>query len=305
MRFIDPSVEIITEPDLYKRIEIAARTCYKSEDKTTDGSAEKMVRFLLKRGHMSPLEHSNIVLECASRLDFDRVVEMITEYETSAGIPSYLRRDFETDYISGNYRAWLNFFDYYQYTNVFYNLLKDRPEFAPVMPPNEDPCLIVPNVSFGDPFDPSLPDRHRIITARFTCDRGVSHELVRHRCLSHSQTSTRYVRYDAGNMEFINPWWFGGSHPVIERVVTDAADDVEKYYVSMMKDFACAPQQARCVLPNMLKTEVVSTGTVEQWKRFVLPLRLSSAAHPDIRRVMELFCDALGWNPDDFRKRGE
>ena len=301
MNFVEPKVEIITETDLYKRIEIGARVCYKSEDKTTDGSAEKMVKALIRRGHMSPLEHSNIVMSAPLRADYEYMNVLIDLYERGTGLPSYLRRDNETAFISGNYRAWLNFFGHFKDAGLFYGILKDAPEFASVMPTDDNHTF--PDVAFINPYNPYLPDRHSIITARFTCDRGVTHELVRSRCLSFSQESTRYVTYGDNNFAFIQPHWWKDSTDMesAENVVESAAFEAKRVYMTLLNEYGFKPQDARAVLPNMLKTEIVTTGTVEQWKKYVLPLRLSKAAHPDIRRLMELFCSALGWDPEEFR----
>lgn len=130
---------------------------------------------------------------------------------------------------------------------------------------------------------------HVSIGARIICDRGVSHELVRHRTgIAFSQESTRYVRYDKDNMEFIEPWWWHDH--TFDRLQFDifegACIDAESRYLSML---ACgaAPQAARAVLTNALKTEVVATANLREW-RHIFKLRRSMAAHPDMRRVMDM-----------------
>ena len=130
---------------------------------------------------------------------------------------------------------------------------------------------------------------HVSICVRIVCDRGVSHELVRHRTgIAFSQESTRYVRYDKADMEFIEPWWWSAcADGDIERSIFEGAcHDAESRYLAML---ACgaAPQAARAVLPNALKTEVVVTANLREW-RHVFRLRLDRAAHPDMRRVMGL-----------------
>ena len=128
---------------------------------------------------------------------------------------------------------------------------------------------------------------HVGFTIRFICDRGVSHELVRHRLCSFSQESTRYVRYD-GEMEFIEPWWFEnyveGSGP--RKVFRASCKDAENAYREMI-EMEFAPQAARAVLPNSLKTEIVVTANIREW-RHVFSLRCDSAAHPDMIRIMSM-----------------
>lgn len=300
MKFIKPSVEIITEPDLFKRIEIGARCCYKSESKITDESAQKMIPALIKRGHESPLEHSNIIVVCDSVASVDMKVAINT-YRNSVGKPNVFRQSIDPElgllcYVwSGNLRAWRDLCRYNTDSALLYSLFHNYPGFEDI---ELTSGYVNGKAAFCNEYE---SDRHSIITARFICDRGVSHELVRHRCLSFSQESTRYCRYEDGLM-FIEPWWWPQeqetSDTALVRMACQAAEDA---YCSMINS-GCSPQKARCVLPNMLKTEVVATGTVEQWKTLVLPLRLSKAAHPDIRRLMELFCQQLGWDPDEFRK---
>ena len=300
MKFIKPSVEIITESDLFKRIEIAARTCYKSESKRTDESAQKMIPTLIKRGHESPLEHSNIVVKCDNNVA-EILYDRIKLYTLATGLPHFIEASnpmFGTYLLSGNLRAWRSIVKYFRGNGLLAQMFCGRRGFEDIEMATSD--MDYGKFEFVDPYDLNLPDCNRIITARFICDRGVSHELVRHRCLSFSQESTRYVNYQEG-LVLIEPWWWPEQETSDTQFIRASCQAAEDAYCSLIASGA-SPQKARCVLPNMLKTEVVATGTVEQWKKLVLPLRLSKAAHPDIRRLMELFCKQLGWNPDDFRK---
>lgn len=304
MELIKPSVEIITEPDLFKRIELAARTCYKSEDKIAPGSDMKLFKRLVTSGHESTLEHSNIVVVC----DVFACMQLRTaldDYENAVGLPAYIRRDTMHDGVfSGNLRAWRSLckvcFNYPVLRYLFYL----HPAFEDLHIEDYQPDASLKEAGFAAVIaepDPAFGDRHNIITARFICDRGVSHELVRHRCLSFSQESTRYVNYKDG-AQFIEPWWL--SEPIDDadfcESINKAAFDVgcnvsETFYKAMMVKGDATPQKARAVLNNALKTEVVATGTVEMWKKLVLPLRLAQGAHPDIRRLMTLFCEQMNW----------
>lgn len=300
MKFIKPSVEIITEPDLFKRIEIGARNCYQSFDKCGPGSDIDIFKKLVARGHESALEHSNIVVVCDSVASVDMKVAINT-YRNSVGKPNVFRQSVDPElgllcYVwSGNLRAWRDLCRYNTDSALLYNLFHNHPGFEDIELTSGQ---AVGKAAFCDKYE---SDRHSIITAKFVCDRAIQNELVRHRVLSFSVTSTRYVNYKDG-LTFIEPWWWPQeqetSDTALVRMACQAAEDA---YCSMINS-GCSPQKARCVLPNMLKTEVVATGTVEQWKTMVLPLRLSKAAHPDIRRLMELFCQQLGWDPDEFRK---
>ena len=135
---------------------------------------------------------------------------------------------------------------------------------------------------------------HVSLTVRFVCDRGVSHEIVRHRLASYSQESTRYCNYSngkfGGEITVIEPLFFApGSRPY-ERW-KEACSDAEDAYFDLL-EMGATPQEARSVLPNSLKTEVVMTANLREWRHFC-KLRCSPAAHPDMRRVAKLLCKKL------------
>ena len=127
---------------------------------------------------------------------------------------------------------------------------------------------------------------HCNISLKFVCDRGVSHEIVRHRLASYCQESTRYCNYSKGD--------FGGEITVIKPLYLipdtaaynaweDACKFAEFTYFKLL-DWGCTPQEARAVLPNSLKTEVVMTTNLREWRHF-FRLRCSAAAHPQMREV--------------------
>lgn len=123
---------------------------------------------------------------------------------------------------------------------------------------------------------------HANATVRFVTNRGVTHELVRHRLAAYSQESTRYVRY-TGDMEFIRPVWI--TENTQQALIWDTAmRTAEAYYLKLL-DMGWQPQQAREVLPNSLKTEIVVTANLREW-RHIFRMRTSSAAHPQMRALM-------------------
>lgn len=128
---------------------------------------------------------------------------------------------------------------------------------------------------------------HGAITVRFIVDRGVSHELVRHRMASFSQESTRYCNYSkdkhGSEVVFVEPL-FWADNPVMRPVWVVACEAAEKYYLMLLK-MGATPQEARSVLPNSLKTEVVMTANPREW-RHVFRMRCDKAAHPQMREVM-------------------
>lgn len=126
---------------------------------------------------------------------------------------------------------------------------------------------------------------HVNASVRFITNRGVSHELVRHRLCSYSQESTRYITYDS-EMQFIEPVWWNEKDYSNERknIWLNAMDGAEKSYLQAISS-GDKPEQAREVLPHSLKTELVMTANLREW-RHVFELRCTNFAHPQIRALM-------------------
>jgi len=137
---------------------------------------------------------------------------------------------------------------------------------------------------------------HVSASVRFTTDRGVTHELVRHRLCAFSQESTRYCNYGNGHVKLIRPVWCSSDVLGQHGAVPDSPTDPERIWLAQM---LCAeasyktllkqgwrPEQARAVLPNSLKTEIVVTANLREWAH-ILQLRCSRAAHPQIRELMK------------------
>lgn len=186
MKIIKPSYEIMTPINreaILKNIELAGRTCYKSEDKITEDSASKFVRMLVKNGHEAMIEH-------------------------------------------------------------------------------------------------------QAITVKFVCDRGVSHEIVRHRIASFAQESTRYCNYSndkfGSEITVIKPFFFDEDSEEY-KVWWACCATAEVDYLRLLR-LGRSPQEARSVLPNSLKTEIVVTMNVREWRHF-FKLRCASTAHPQMREL--------------------
>ena len=186
MKIIKPSYEIMTPINreaILKNIELAGRTCYKSEDKITEDSASKFVRMLVKNGHEAMIEH-------------------------------------------------------------------------------------------------------QAITVKFVCDRGVSHEIVRHRIASFAQESTRYCNYSndkfGSEITVIEPFFFDKDSEEY-KVWWACCATAEVDYLRLLR-LGRSPQEARSVLPNSMKTEIVVTMNVREWRHF-FKLRCASTAHPQMREL--------------------
>lgn len=137
---------------------------------------------------------------------------------------------------------------------------------------------------------------HFSFSVRFICDRGVTHEMVRHRIASYSQESTRYCNYSKGD--------FDGQITVIEPLYLEPGTEkyeawkqgcqqAENNYFTLL-NLGCTAQEARGLLPNSLKTEIVMTANVREWRHF-LKSRTSKAAHPQIKEIADMLLEQLNF----------
>lgn len=278
MKLIKPSFEILDQQPglegIYKQIELAGRTCYKSEDKITEDSAKGFVERMVKSGHGAMLEHGTVYLF----IPFSPLNE--------------------------------NYTTCHKYGDNKYSVVKIRNEHFLI---EKNGCYITTNYrvlvenNWLDDlkFACDLTEWHeRRVTVKFTCDRGVTHEFVRHRVFSFAQESTRYCNYSKdkfGNeLTFIiPPWcnisdnpsneeekkiWMGEKGYFEERFMMHCLI-AENHYNELI-ELQYKPQQARAVLPNAIKAELVMTGFVSDWKHFFF-LRDAVSAHPQARELAE------------------
>ena len=142
---------------------------------------------------------------------------------------------------------------------------------------------------------------HASVTVRFICDRGVSHEIVRHRLASYCQESTRYCNYSKDQFDseisVIKPCFLQEGTKAWEQWKKAIATAEEAYF--SLLDIGCLPQEARSVLPNSLKTEVVMTANMREWRHF-FRLRTAPGAHPQMREVANMALHLLKKNYPSF-----
>lgn len=135
---------------------------------------------------------------------------------------------------------------------------------------------------------------HGVITVRFVCDRGISHEIVRHRLASYCQESTRYCNYSADKFDneitVVSPTYLA-SDSMAYLAWKIACQRAESAYFNLLK-LGCKPEEARAVLPTSLKTELIMTANIREW-RYFCKLRSSPAAHPSMRSLVNLFISLL------------
>lgn len=313
MRLIDPSYEIISQEEgllgVYKQIEKAARTAYKSEDKIAEGSAQRMVESLCKLNHGAALEHGTIYL--------------MIPYSVSA-----------TDYLSKKERMDLNkillFFQSDKYSRVREVTVEKDVLYNYYITTNA-------RVIFENHLEEALQYmceptefHEKRITVKFITSIGIVREILRHRHFSFLNESTRYCNYSkdkfGSELTFIIPEWIykvqaeladycdpltkesrawlmkkhGGDlieHLIcIDRSVTTwwdtmiKAEDDYIYLTTTDEGYKLKPEEARGILPLDLKSELIVTGFVSDWIHF-FRLRSYIAAtgkpHPDIQKLAD------------------
>lgn len=281
MKLCKSSFEIWEQPagldGVYKQIEKAGRVCYKSEDKITEDSAKPFVDRMVKSGHGAMLEHGTVYLKVPNNV-VDKGFQFGTNWSTLCLNP-YTRYNSDGEY-------------YYYTTN--YRVIIEH-DLQGVL---EYLC------------EPTEYHEKRVCV-HFVCDRGILAEFTRHRVFSFSAESTRYCNYSKnkfGNeLTFIIPNWVNTHCPNKEQEGPSVPDmewssamlNAEASYRILLK-MGWTPQQARAVLPNSLKTELVMTGFVSDWKHFFrLRSRIAETGKPH-PQAQEL-ADPL---MDEFVKRG-
>lgn len=305
MEIIDQSHEIIDRNmDTLRLIELCGRTCYKSEDKITDDSAAKFVEMLVKRGHWAMVEHATacfdihhgtaIHLNCAN----NKFIELSSDHSGEAYIAS------------ANLTAWAQYFEIHSFSgrdtvSGIYRILQSM--FPIVFPERKINHVLADYFEARPLNDANLlyysEYKHIYRTVKFITNRGVTHELVRHRPPSFAQESTRYVNYGGNIMQFIKPvWWNENRYPI--AIITPptnlmfSQEDLNTPEFIFMRScansataykellhFGWRPEQAREILPNALKTEIVVTANLIEWKH-IFKLRCAKTAHPQIRELM-------------------
>ena len=287
MQLVKPSIEHVdVTSDPLRAIEAAGRTCYKSEDKATEDSAEKFVKMLIERGHHAMIEHGNFILS----VDGDLYEEILKIEDRQ-----YIRMSCDVRgngcLISGNPRALRDFC-----------LRPDVPSkiqrAIAIVVSQTTPILFDDTVRYTDHLtleDEQTVDqvelfgsvshlsrseklKHQVASYRIVCNRGFTHEQVRHRPFSYAQESTRYCNYKGGVTFIIPPWMKQETQEVVSFLDGKYINPItvawvnsllhsESMYLDLIKR-GWSPQQARGVLPIDLKTEIVVTGNLQQWMTF-------------------------------------
>ena len=295
MNIIKPSFMIEERDELrggLAIIERAARTCYKTEDRITDGSAERIVRMLIQRRHEAMLEHGDYIFLLEDYKILDNIVYSLRRLmEDGENVPllTWTNID-ERPIISGNIRAWRELLASHCGAAYYFTGAIDPIYTADLIPEEEretDPRI--KQIRYADLQGIKEKRVHLRQTVRFIVDRGVTHEFVRHRVMSFAQESTRYCDYSNGKQ--------GDGITVIEPpFLTKHTEPYDLWKRQCMsadtayiheKRLGLKPEQARTVLPQSTKAELVMTGTLRQWDHFfdMRARQTTGAAHPQAAEV--------------------
>lgn len=299
MKIINAQASVLVENDPIKKIEKCGRICYKSEDKITEDSAEKFVANIIKRGHEAVLEHASFIFQVSYNV-YEDLRDKVRFVENRYPVKMYLRFTDSNGYIvSGNVRAWRDFFFFAGVPPYMNDFIEAKPilfpEFKSDFPFNlKGGKWSIIQISADELVSTYQRLVHEDVSVKFICDRGVTHEIVRHRPASFCQESTRYCNYSngkfGGEITVIKPCFFKeNSTRYLNWFV--ACESAETAYNAILKDGG-TPQEARDVLPNSLKTELIMTAPLMEWCHF-FNLRMSSAAHPQMQEVASYAYDAM------------
>ena len=299
MKIINSQASVLVENDPIKKIEKCGRVCYKSEDKITEDSAEKFVANIIKRGHEAVLEHASFIFQVSYNV-YEDLIEKVMFVEEHYPVKMYLRfTDSEGYIVSGNVRAWRDFFCFAGVPPYMNDFVEANPILFPEFK-SDTPFSFkggkwnIRQISANELVSTYQRLVHEDVSVKFICDRGISHEIVRHRPASFCQESTRYCNYSkdgfGGEITVIKPMSFDCSDSSY-RIWKRSCENAETAYFDLLNE-GCTPQEARSVLPNSLKTEVVMTADMREWRHFIR-LRCAPAAHPDMRVVARLLYDLL------------
>lgn len=324
MKIVNPGVEImrtgleVTNMTPEQFIERVGRTCYKSEDRITDDSAAKFVANLIEHGHEAMIEHWNLIFKTNSgtyddfKSDWNLLIEG-SNIPLTERLRPYLRFtdcDFDDGNIryivSGNMRAWRDYAKacvtgFGLIPQYMWGMVRNYPLFFPeyqnYIPEIFTDNLFIPiSVNELNNFERPI---HQDVTMKFICDRGVSHEIVRHRVASFAQESTRYCNYGKDKfgkeITVVRPSWCEEGDARYEAWASGCRFAEQAYF--LLLDKGCTPQEARSVLPNSLKTEIIVTMNLDGWKHF-FDLRCAPSAHPDMREVATMAKDLFEASTD-------
>lgn len=314
---VEPSFELFepcTPSNHMEFLEKCIRTCYKSEEHIKEGSAAALMEKVVNKfGHHSVIEHCNVCMWVPMD-HFSSIAALEALHQASPLFALSTTNVGKTIYISGNLRLWRRAYrDTQESTNpilkdIFSILAEEYPFFFPKGTERTTSVVSIDTNPFTnqDELSENLLSRHTTLTGRFIGSRTMSHQLVRHRLAAYSQESQRYCNYGKKGFQFIVPPTFS------KEVIPDHSfpmSDAEMFCIGVQQaynqylialDRGIPPEDARAILPNATKTEVVATYTLEMWKHVIEHRGHNPKAQWEIRDLClsaeKQINERLGWN---------
>lgn len=309
MKLIDSSAVKVTTSDPIITAEIAGRTCYKSESPYTLASAFKFLSQCYQRGHLTVLEHAvfHFLLDAKEETAFgDRFSFLTTTKDLSLYGYAVMTINLRTILEHKHYFLLKSLMEYYH--SYIQNAFPEECDYALNYCSGNEPirAVVIPDLDCNSVFSEMQStqrnnpedligdccESHFFNTFKVICDRGVSHEFVRHRLFSFCQESTRYCNYSKDKfgkeLTFIRSADFDNMSGYDRAILIDYYLNVEYQYMSLVTT-GMTPEIARQILPNALKTELVITGSHCEWQHF-FDLRMRGTTgkpHPDMKNLAE------------------
>lgn len=304
MKIINSSAEVIPMNDPLMHIEKIGRVCYKSNSDFTQDTALKFFNSLVNSGHHSVLEHATFIFKVTDAMFCDLKIYKHKYLNFTRVQHSSLNSDIcsSSAIVSGNLRAicesgvvglmlalervYPQFSSYFNLdkSSIDYSMELDRPSFK-----------LISREEFinSKPYISEI-NKHLYTTISFITDRGVSHEMVRHRPASYSQESTRYCNYSQdkfGNeLTFIRPATFDEWTHEQQDTYCSSLSIAERHYLELVTLSDLRPQLARGILPTDIKTQIIMTANHEEWEHFfnLRSLGTTGNPHPNMKQVADI-----------------
>ncbi len=292
-RLIEDSIERVESEDFFDKIALVAHNCYQVSAKSHEDNVQ-FVKRLIASGHLAMIEHYRFTVRTTYQNYADLVVKTANPF-IHVDCVSHFDSTKNVYFISFSLRPLIEAkpedrFVYVHLANALppeiFELLDSYREY-----PDEHICSMADMSEVIDQLGSERAKAFIYPTYCLITDRGVTHELVRHRIASYAQESTRYCNYSKDKFDncltFIKPLKYEECKEEYDAYFQQCSDT---YFALLEK--GCSPQEARSVLPNCLKTSIMVTCNLDEWD-VIFNLRTADNAHPDIRRVISKVRDDM------------
>ncbi len=283
MKFVPQSFQEIKENNFFDKIGLVAHNCYQVDN---NNNSELFVKKLIGYGHFAMMEHYQFVIQTNKEF-YQELIQLNNPFIILVNDSSSYYASFSIRVILENYKG--------ENSSTYLKLLSFLPNDIQKILQDATPIKEVGKLLTEDEIkrlDKSIYQKVKFVTVKIITDRGVSHELVRHRIASYAQESTRYCNYSRskfGNeLTFIEPLDYSMHKQDYDQIFLA----IEKEYIHMTNDLHMSAEMARSILPNKLKTSIIITCSISEYLK-IFALRCAKNAHPDIQQIMNQIRDCF------------